>query len=94
MYKDVWTPTRGEMVEVQREPGNEHDHRGVCLLKSGTIVGYVPRLFCFFLRRDGKISCEVTGRRKYDKGLEVPCVYTISGLEKIHGTEDRRRIYV
>ena len=87
MYKDVWTPTTGEILEVQRELGNERDRRAVCLLKSGTIVGHVPRefsrLFWFFLGHDGRISCEVTGRRKHGKGLEVPCVYTISGLEKM-----------
>ena len=32
--------------------------------------------------RGGRISCEVTGRRKHGKGLEVPCIYTITGREK------------
>ena len=77
----------GEMLEVQREPENEHDHGAVCLLKSGTIVGHVPRefsrIFWFFLGHGGRISCEVTGRRKYGKGLEVPCVYTVTGREKM-----------
>ena len=27
--------------------------------------------------------CEVTGRRKHGKGLEVPCVYKFFGSEKI-----------
>ena len=87
VYKDIWTPTIGEILEVQREPENEHDRRAVCLLKSGTIVGHVPReisrIFWFFLGHGGRISCEVTGRRKYGKGLEVPCVYTITGREKM-----------
>ena len=77
----------GEILEVQREPENEHDRRAVCLLKSGTIVGHVPReifrIFWFFLGHGGRISCEVTGRRKHGKGLEVPCVYTITGRDKM-----------
>ena len=87
VYKDIWTPTTGEILDVQREPENERDHRAVCLLKSSTIVGHVPRevsrIFWFFLRRNGRISCEVTGRRKHGKGLEVPCVYTVRGPEKM-----------
>ena len=35
----------GEILEVQREPENEHNHRAVCLLKSDMIVGQVPREF-------------------------------------------------
>ena len=35
----IWTPTTGEILDVQREPENERDHRAVCLLKSSTIVG-------------------------------------------------------
>ena len=87
MYKDIWTPTTGKILEVQREVDNEHDRRAVSLLKSGTIVGHVPRefarVFWFFLGRGGKISCEVTGRPKHGKGLEIPCVYTITGQEKV-----------
>ena len=87
MYKDIWTPMTGEILEVQREPENEHDRRAVCLLKSGTIVGHVPRefsrIFWFFLGRSGRIACEVTGRRKHGKGLKVLCVYTITGQEKM-----------
>ena len=45
MYKDIWTPMTGEILEVQREPENEHNHRAVCLLKSDMIVGQVPREF-------------------------------------------------
>jgi hypothetical protein len=87
VYKDIWIPMIGEILEVQREPENEHDHRAVCVLKSDTIVGHIPRefsrIFWFFLGRGGRISCEVTGRRKHGKGLEVPCVYTITGREKM-----------
>jgi hypothetical protein len=39
------------------------------------------RVFWHFLNHGGKISCEVTGRRKRGKGLEVPCVYKFLGAE-------------
>ena len=44
VYKDTWTPTMGEILEVQSEPENEHDHWAVCPLKSGTIIGHLPRV--------------------------------------------------
>ena len=59
------------------------------VLKSAdrTIVGHIPKLFSkvfwYFLSHGRKISCEVTAKRKYGKGLEVPCVYTFLGSEKM-----------
>ena len=34
VYKDIWTPMIGELLEVQREPENEHDHRAVCSMRT------------------------------------------------------------
>lgn len=42
-----------------------------CLVRFGT-----------FLSHEGRIICEITGRRKYGKGLEVPCRYNFTGSEK------------
>ena len=88
IFKEIWTPRTGEILLVRKEAGNVHDRRAVALLKSdGTVVGHVPRevsrIFWHYLGHGGKISCEVTGRRKYGKGLEVPCVYKFLGSEKI-----------
>ena len=44
---------------------------------------YHSRVFWYYLSHDGKISCEVTGRRKFGKGLEVPCIYRFLGSEKL-----------
>ena len=50
-------------------------------------MGHVPRefsrVFWHFLNHGGKVSCEVTGKRKHGKGLEVPCVYKFLGSEKM-----------
>ena len=88
VFKDVWTPHSGEILLVEKEPGNSHDRCAVALLKADrTTVGRVPREFSrvvwHYLSHGGKISCEVTGRRKFGKGLEVPCVYKFLGSENL-----------
>ena len=84
IFKEVWSPRLGEILLVDKESGNHHDRHAVALLKADkTPVSHVPREFSrTFWSHGGKISCEVTGRRKYGKGLEVPCVYKFLGSEK------------
>ena len=65
----------------------------VSIVKSREIVGHVPRsiskLFHFFIQHDSEITCEVTGRRRFGHGLEVPCYYNIKGrktlVQKVKG---------
>ena len=51
------------------------------------VIGHVPRevsrVFLHYLGHSGSISCEVTGRRKYGKILEVPCMFKFLGSEKM-----------
>lgn len=86
VYKTVWTPYVGEVLEVQEELDNHHDSYALCILKAGIIVGHVPRevsrIFTFFIRHGGTITSEVTGHRRPGKGLEVPCCYKLSGKPK------------
>ena len=43
IYKRVWSPIIGEVLELLREE-SEHDRFAVCLLKPGAVtVGHVPR---------------------------------------------------
>ena len=88
--EEVWSPRLGEILLVDKESGNHHDRHAVALLKADkTPVGHVPREFSrTFWSHGGKISCEVTGRRKYGKGLEVPCVYKFLGSEKLVKMKD------
>ena len=88
IYKRIWTPVVGEKLLVTVEEGNPHDFRAVAVRKGGgVIVGHVPRelsrTLWYFLQRGGRGWCEITGRRKKGKGLEVPCVYTFSGPHKL-----------
>ena len=83
VYKDIWIPVIGQQLCVLSEHNNPHHKRAVAVYKDGVIVGHVPRelskTFWFFIKHDGKVECEVTGRRKCGKGLEVPCIYKLKG---------------
>ena len=62
---------------------NEHDEHAVAVLNNGEIVGHLPptisRVSWFFLRHSSCIVCRVTGKRRHDNGLEVPCICVYFG---------------
>ena len=86
VYKAIWTPVVGEILNLQQEIGNSHDLFATTVKKGATIVGRVPRehskIYWNFLEQGGRITCEVTGRRQLGKGLEVPCVYRFEAEDK------------
>ena len=91
IYQDTWEARLGEVLSCHREIANAFDPFAVCMKKDGTIVGHVPRkissICSLFLRNNGTINCEVTGRRRYSRGipqggLEIPCRLIFEGLEK------------
>ena len=69
----VWAAPIGEMLICEREVGNIHDTFGVASKKDSEVVGHCPRkisaLCSIFIRRGGKIACQVTGRRRYSSDL-------------------------
>ncbi len=73
-YKDVWEAEVGTHLQCQRETGNPHDIYAIAVLKSGVIVGHVPKKISstcsLFLRRGGAIHCTVTGAKLYSADLE------------------------
>ena len=84
--KSIRTPQIGEALFTRQEAANPHDRRAVALLKNQTVMGHMPReffrIFWRFLNHGDSISCKVTGKRKYGKGLEIPCVHEFLSSKK------------
>ena len=92
VYKEIWDAVKGECLECKRERSNRFDPFAVSVMKQGTIVGHLPRkisaVCSLFLLRNGTISCQVSGTRRYSSdipqgGLEIPCILTFSGEPKL-----------
>lgn len=82
IYNEIWTAIVGEELICQREPTNPSDRYAVAVMRSGQIIGHLPRKVSracsIFIRRGGSITCVVTGGRRYSSdlpqgGLEIPC---------------------
>ena len=95
VYKEVWTPIIGEVLQYEKEKGNSHDLYldlyAVAAKKLDSIVRHMPHTIStpchLFLSRGGLITCgTVTGIRKYSDdllqgSLEVPCQLIFRGDE-------------
>lgn len=106
VYKDRWDSFIGEVLVCQREPHNFHDPFAVAVMKTGNIVGHIPRTISaasyVFLGRSGcTISCTVTGSRRYSRdlpqgGLEIPCTIKFEGgknsIEKIQALINKKNL--
>ena len=87
VYKDIWSPYEGEVLQLQREPSNPNDKFAVTVCLDGQVVGRVPaehaRTFSLFLAREcNNITATITGarvNRGAGLGLEIPCFYKLSG---------------
>ena len=43
-YKEGWTPSLGEMLELKVEPTNAHDQFATAVIKpDGMVVGHIPK---------------------------------------------------
>ena len=108
VFKRIWTPVNGQLLQVRAETGNERDPYAVATVHDDTIVGHVPREITrtafYFLQHGGRITCEVIGRRKLSdiptKGLVVPCRYIFRGkpamikkLVKLMANKDKKTEY-
>ena len=43
VYKQLWSPAIGEVLQLTPEEINEHDRFAACLVKGDVVVGFVPR---------------------------------------------------
>ena len=87
IYQDVWSPFIGEVLPLEREPGNPKDVHAVAIKRAGRIVGHVPfnlapTASAFLRRSTNKCLAEVRGskvNRGGGYGLEIPCEYHFFG---------------
>ena len=53
VYKEIWEAAIGEELDCPREPSNAIDRYTVAVMKSGTVVGHLPkklsRIYSLFL---------------------------------------------
>ena len=99
IYQDIWEARHGEILNCFRETGNAFNPFTVCVKKDAVVVGHVPRkissISLLFLRNNGTIHCEVTGKRRYSRGipqggLEIPCSLVFEGPKKYIDTSSRK----
>ena len=84
-YKEIWTPTIGQVLVLRREPDNVVDRNAVAVVNDGDVVGHVPAnltvIISRFLSREMNNGfAEVVGdkvNRGAGYGLEIPCVLQI-----------------
>ena len=90
------------MVPCKREAVNTFDPFAVTRGDTNTVIGHVPRTISsvcsLFLRKEGSITCQVTGHRRFSEdlvqgGLEIPCVLHFDGDTKV-GTSDKQEVIV
>jgi len=91
IYQEIWEASCGQTFPCLREEGNPFDPFAVSVVRTGDIIGHVPRRISaacsLFLRNGGSIQCTVTGSRRYSRdlvqgGLEVPCKLTFKGEKR------------
>lgn len=88
VYKSVWNASIGDKLHCIREPGNNMDRYVIAVMEGTSVVGHLPRkishLCSLFIKKGGKITCEVTGSRRFSSdlprgGLESPCAVSFTG---------------
>ena len=92
VYRDIWTAAEGEEFPCKREVVNAFDPFAVAVMRGDTVIGHVPRkissICSLFLRKEGSITCQVAGCKRYSEdlpqgGLEVPCLLRFEGDTKV-----------
>ena len=55
IYKRIWTPMLGEILQIELEETNSNDARAITVQKDGVIIGLLPRetarIIWYFLKR-------------------------------------------
>ena len=88
-YKHICEPKEGQVLPLKHEQDNTEDKFVVVVVKSGAVVGHVPKkiapVVSQFLNRDcNKGVARITGKRINrggGYGLEAPCKFCLYGPE-------------
>ena len=87
----MWEASVGEELLCQCENGNGSDPFAIAIIKSGMTVGHIPRkispICSLFLRRNGVVTIQTPGGRRYSAdlpqgGLEILCTIAFEGFGK------------
>ena len=83
VYKEIWNPVKGEVLDTRMEPGNPTDQYAVCVENNGNVVGHLTegnnvhfyKTIFFLLRADEYGSCKARVRKSkvinHGEGMEV-----------------------
>ena len=92
VYESAWAPVYHEILQCSCEDGNVHDPYAVKVMKSGGVVGHLPKKISatcsLFLRKGGTILCQVTDERQkrpfdlVQGGLEIQCLLIFSSKKR------------
>ena len=75
VYRNVWIPEIGQLLECVFEQGNSKDPYAIIVLHGGykKTVRHLPRKISaacsVFLRNEGQITCFITAPRRYSANL-------------------------
>ena len=67
IYKDVWSPSLGKVLQCTCKLENTKDRYAVAVVRRSTVVGHIPRKNV--LSKERNRCCEVTGTRCYSEDL-------------------------
>ena len=94
VYKEIWNPVEGEVLDTRIEPENLADNYTVCIEKIGNVVGQLPngkygrfsKTIFFFLRADEYGSCKVRINKSKainrGDGMEIECTLEFTGQRR------------
>ena len=94
VYKEIWNPVEGEVLDTRMELENPADKYAVWIEKNGNDVGQMPRrkyscfskTIFFFLRADEYGSCKVRINKSKainrGDGIEIECALEFIGQRR------------
>ena len=95
IYKEIWNPVKGAVLDTRLEPKNLTDKYTVCVEDNGNVVGHLTKgnngrfskTIFLFLRADEYGSCKVRIKKSKaidcGEGMEVKCTSKFTGQRNL-----------